>query len=123
MQAGGAARGAGTIPRRGRLEVLLAIAVVVVVTVMVAFVMWTLPITTSGVEDAIPGAGGAGPAIIHDDAGSMNRFSNPLPAGKVAVLNASNTGAGSAVVHDDAGNVPRGAGSAAVHDDAGNVNR
>jgi hypothetical protein len=123
MQAGGAARGAGAIPRRGRLEVLLAIAAVVAVTAMVAFLMWMPPLTTSGVgaDDAIPRAG-AGSAIIHD-AGSMNRYSDPLPRGKVAAANTLNTGAGTAVVHDDAGNMLRGAGSAAVHDDAGNVNR
>ena len=122
MQAGGAARGAGAIPRRGRLEVLLAIAAVVAVTAIVALLMWMPPLTTSGLgtDEAIPTAG-AGSAIVHDDAGSMNRYSYPLPRGKVAALGASNTGA--AVVHDDAGNVLSGAGSAAVHDDAGNVNR
>lgn len=108
MQAGGAARGAAAIPRRRRLEVLLAIAAVVAVTAMVAFLMWMPPLTTTGVgaEDAMPRAG-AGSAIVHDDAGSMNRYSYPLPSGKVAAPNASNTGAGSAVVHDDAGSVNR----------------
>ena len=83
--------------------------------------VWVVPLTTSGVgaEDAISKAG-AGSAVIHDDAGSVNRYSYPLAPGKVAPLNA---GAGSAIIHDDAGNLNPGAGSAVIHDDAGNVTR
>jgi hypothetical protein len=119
MQVHGAAQGVGTIPRRGRLNALLAIAAIVVIAALVALLVWVVPLATSGVgaEDAIPRAG-AGSAIIHDDAGNLNRYSYPLPPGKVASLNGPN--AVSAVVHDDAGNMPPGAGSA-VHDDAGNL--
>ena len=90
MQVDGAAHGVGTIPRRKRLNGLLAIVAVVVIAAMVALLVWVAPLATSGVEaqDANPNAGSA---VIHDDAGSM------LPE----------AGAGSAVVHDDAGNVNR----------------
>ena len=124
MQAGSAAQGVGTIPRRRRLEVLLAIAAVVAVTAMVAFLMWMPPLATSGVgaDDAIPRAGAVS-AVLHDDAGNVNRYSYPLPPGKVASLNVPK--AVSAVVHDDAGNMPlttgSSAGSALIHDDAGNL--
>ena len=110
MQVDSAAHGVGTIPRRRRLNVLLAFVAVVVIAAMVALMVWVVPLVTSGVgvQDANPNAG-AGSAVIHDDAGYM-------------LLEA---GAGSAVVHDDAGNmIPEvGAGSGVVHDDAGNVNR
>ena len=72
MQVGGTVQGASNIPRRGRrLEVLLAIAAVVVIAV-VALQVWIVPLATSGVgaEAASPNAG-AGSAIIHDDAGNM----------------------------------------------------
>lgn len=69
MQAHGAARGVGTIPRRRRLEVLLAIAVIVALT---ALLVRGVPPATSGVGtgDADIKAG-AGTAIVHDDAGNM----------------------------------------------------
>ena len=74
MQVGGTMQGASNIPRRGRrLEVLLAIAAIVVIAVVVALQVWVVPpATTSGVgaEAASPKAG-AGSAIIHDDAGNM----------------------------------------------------
>ncbi len=109
MQAHGAARGAGvgtTIPRRGgRLEVLVAIAAIVVIAAVVALMVWVVPLATSGVgaEDAISEASAVkNTGIMHasmvKDMGQM-RGTDP---GKVAPLNA---GAGSAVVHDDAGNV------------------
>jgi hypothetical protein len=99
MQVDGAAHGVGTIPRRKRLNVLLTIVAVVVIAAMVALLVWAAPLATNGVEaqDA-----GAGPAVIHDDAGNVNSYSYPLPPGKGAQLNA-----GSAVVHDDAGIVYR----------------
>ena len=92
MQADGAAHGVGTIPRRKRLNVLVAIVAVVVIAAMVALLVWTAPLATNGVEaqDANPNVG-AGSAVIHDDAGNM------IPE----------AGAGSAVIHDDAGNVNR----------------
>ena len=105
MQAHSAAQGVGTIPRRGRrLEVLLAIAAIVVIVAVTALLARGVPPATSGVgaEDVNLKAG-AGSAIVHDDAGNM------LP------------GAGAAVVHDDAGNMLTGAGSSIVHDDAGNM--
>ena len=54
MQAGNAARGVGTLPGRGRLEVLLTIAAVLAVAAMVAVAVWVVPLATSGVgaEDA-----------------------------------------------------------------------
>ena len=109
MQVDGAAHGVGAIPRRKRLNELLAIVAVVVIAAIVALLVWTPPLATSrvGAQDANPNAGSA---VIHDDAGHM------LPR----------AGADSAVVHYDAGNViPEvvGAGSAVVHVDAGNVDR
>ena len=78
MQAHGAARGAGvgttTMPQRGgRLEVLVAIAAIVVIAAVVALMVWVVPLATSGVgaEGAISKAS-AGSAIIHDDAGNVN---------------------------------------------------
>ena len=108
MQVDGAAHGVGTIPRRKRLNVLLAIVAVVVIAAMVALMVWVAPLARSGVgaQDANANAGAVS-AVIHDDAGNM------LPE----------AGAGSAVVHDDAGNMLPAAGSVVVHDDAGNVNR
>jgi len=87
MQADSPAQGVSTIPRRRRLEVLLAIAAIVVIAAM-ALLVWEVPLATSGVvaEDANLKVGG-GSAIIHDDAGNM-----PLSAG-------------SAVIHDDAANM------------------
>ena len=123
MQAAGAAQGVGPIPRRRRLEVLLAIAAIVVIAGAVALMVWVVPPATSGVgaEDAISKAG-AGSAVIHDDAGNMPTDAQRAAfyPEKVAPLNA---GAGSAIIHDDAGNLNPGAGSAVIHDDAGNVTR
>jgi hypothetical protein len=105
MQVDGAAQEVSTIARRKRLNVLVAIVAVVVIGAMVALLVWAAPLATSGVEaqDASPNAW-AGSAVIHDDAGNVNRYSYPLPPGKGAQLNA---GAGSAVVHDDAAKVHR----------------
>jgi hypothetical protein len=108
MQTAGAPprRRAGTRPKkRGRLSVLLATAAAVVVIATVALlVMWAAPLARSGAgaQDANPsGAGAAGSAIIHDDAGNVNDdYSYPIPPGKAQQLNA-----GSAVIHDDAGAV------------------
>jgi hypothetical protein len=84
MQADGALRGASTIPRRRRLNALMAI---VVIPALVALLVWAAPIATSGVGTEDARAGSA--AVIHDDAGNVQ----------------SNAGAGSATVHDDAGSV------------------
>jgi ammonia channel protein AmtB len=91
MQVDGAAHGVGAIPRRKRLNELLAIVAVVVIAAIVALLVWAPPLATSriGAQDANPNAGSA---VIHDDAG------NVIP---------EVVGAGSAVVHDDAGNVNR----------------
>ena len=108
MQAHGAARGGvGTIPRRGGrrpLEVLLAVAAILVMVALMALMTRGLvTLATGGAQDANLKAD-AGAAVVHDDAGSMP------PA------------TGSALFHDDAGNMPAtGAGAAVVHDDAGNV--
>lgn len=70
MQADGALQGgASTIPRRRRLNVLLAI---VVIAAVVALLTWAAPFASSefGAEDA---NAGAGTAIIHDDAGNVQR--------------------------------------------------
>jgi len=66
------------------------------------------PFGFGGVEtrETVPAAG-AGTAVVHDDAGSVNR----------------GLASGYAPVHDDAGNVHPVTGTAIVHDDAGNVNR
>ena len=109
MQAHGAARGGvGTsMPRRGgRLEVLVAIAAIVVIAAVVALMVWVVPLATSGVgaEDAISKGQGAvkDTGIMHasmvKDMGQM-RGTDPR---KVAPLNA---GAGSDVIHHDAGSV------------------
>jgi hypothetical protein len=89
MQLDGALRGgADAIPRRRRLNLLLAILAIVVIAAMVALLVWAAPFASSefGAEDANPNSG-AGSAILHDDAGNVHRD------------------AGSAVIHDDAGNV------------------
>jgi ABC-type transport system involved in cytochrome c biogenesis permease subunit len=74
MQVSGSVQGVSTIPRRRRLNALLAIVAIVVIAAMVALVVWASPLVRSGVgaEDAISKAG-AGSADIHDDAGSVNR--------------------------------------------------
>ncbi|MDQ3911112.1 MAG: hypothetical protein M3305_04945, partial [Actinomycetota bacterium] len=91
MQVDSAVRGVRTIPRRRRLNVVLAIVAVVVIGAMVALLVWTAPLARSGVgtRDADNPEAGAVSAVIHDDAGDM------FPE------------AGSAVVHDDAGNMDR----------------
>jgi hypothetical protein len=55
MQVNGVVQGVSTIPRHGRLNVLLAI---VVAAAVVALVVWVVPLATSrvGAEDAIPKA-------------------------------------------------------------------
>ena len=108
MQTGGAIQGANTIPPQGRLNGLLALVAVLAIAAFMALVMWAGPLGSGGVEtrEAVPAAG-AGTAIVHDDAGQVNRGLAP----------------GYAPVHDDAGNVNAGTGTAIVHDDAGNVNR
>jgi hypothetical protein len=81
MQVSGPVQGVSTIPRRRRLNVLLAIAAIVVLMV------WAGALARSGVEaeDANPNAE-AGSAVIHD-AGNVNRDT------------------GSAVIHDDPWNL------------------
>ena len=86
MQAGGVAKGA--IPRRRRLNVVLAIAVVVAIAALTALLVRTVPLATGGVEAGAANPG-AGAAVLHDDAGDVH------------------PGAGSAIVHDDAGEVNR----------------
>ena len=75
MQVDGAVQGVSTIPRRRRLNVVLAIVAVVVIGLMVALLVWVAPLARSGVgaQDANPNAG-AGSAVIHDDAGNVNRL-------------------------------------------------
>ena len=109
MQTGGAVRGVQTIPWRGRLEALLAIAVVVFVTTMMVVLVWAGSTTTGGVDSGTAVPARAGNAYVHDDAGAVNPGLAP----------------GSAIVHDDAGNMgaAEGVGSAIVHDDEGNVGR
>jgi len=54
--------------------VLLAVVAVVVIAAMVALLVWAGALARSevGAEDANAGAG-AGSAVIHDDAGHVNR--------------------------------------------------
>jgi hypothetical protein len=80
MQVGGLVQGAGAIHPPRRLEVLLAIAAIVVIAAVVALVVWVVPLATSGVgtEDAVPKAG-AGSAVIPNEG-----LYYPLPHGKAA---------------------------------------
>ena len=73
MQVSGPVQGASTIPRRRRLNALLAIVAIVLITAMVALLVWAGAPARSGVEaeDAKSNAG-AGSAIIHDDAGNVH---------------------------------------------------
>jgi hypothetical protein len=105
MQVGSAVHGVSTVPRRRRLNVLVAILAIVVIAAVVALLVWVVPLATSGVgaEVANPNAG-AVPAVLHDDAGDM--LSGAVPAG----------------IHDDAGNMLSGAGAATLHDNAGKMN-
>jgi hypothetical protein len=117
-------QGANTIPRRSRLNALLAGVAVLTIAALVALMVWVGPVGSGGVEtqNAVPAAG-AGTAVIHDDAGSVH---TGLAPGYAAVHDdAGNVdpAAGTAILHDDAGNVNSGVGTAIVHDDAGNVNR
>ena len=74
MQVGGAVQGAGTIHPRRRLEVLLAIAAIVVIAAVVALVVWVVPLAASGVraEDAIPKADTPW-VTLYDDEGNAHR--------------------------------------------------
>ncbi|HJQ30464.1 MAG TPA: hypothetical protein VJ827_14080, partial [Rubrobacter sp.] len=93
MQAHGAAQGVGTIPRRRRLGVLLAIAIIVVIVALTALLVRGVPPATGGVgAEEINLKAGTGTAIVHDDAGNMP------------------PGAGAAIAHADAGNMTAGEG-------------
>ena len=119
-------QGVNTIHQGRRWNALLAMAAVVLIAGLVALLVLVVPPATNGneTERAIPGAG-AGSAVIHDDAGSVNH--GPILGSAIIHDDAGNVnataGAGSAIIHDDAGNISAGAGSAIIHDDAGNVNR
>lgn len=71
MQRGRVVQGANTIPRRGRLNALLASVAVLAIAALVALLVWVGPLGFGGVEmrDAVPGAG---TAVIHDDAGNVH---------------------------------------------------
>jgi hypothetical protein len=102
MQAYGAAQrgGVGTITRRGGrwLEAMLTLATILVIVAVMALMTRGMVIPAD--------KGGVGPAIVHDDPGTV--YSSLAPC--------------FAPIHDDAGNMPAtGAGAAVVHDDAGNV--
>lgn len=82
MQTGNAVRGVNTIPWRGGLEAVLAIAVVVFVVAMMVVLVWTGSTATGGVDSstAVPVRAGneyvhydAGSTIVHDDAGNLGR--------------------------------------------------
>jgi hypothetical protein len=144
VQTGGALQGAHTIPPRGRLGSLLAVVAVLAIAAFMALVVWAGPIGFGGVEtrETAPAAG-AGTAVVHDDAGSVNRGLAPgyapvhddagtvgtgLAPGYAPVrhdVGIERPTAGTAVVHDDAGSVNGGLapGYAPAHDDAGHVNR
>jgi hypothetical protein len=62
-----------TIPRRRRLNALLAIVAIVAPAAMVALLMWATPLTTSGAgAEKADVSAGAVPAVIHDDAGNVH---------------------------------------------------
>ena len=88
MQISGPVQGVSTIPRRRRLNALLAIVTIVLIAAMVALLVGAGALARSGVgaEDTNPKAAGAGSAVIHDDAGNVNRNTS------------------SAIIHDDAWN-------------------
>ncbi len=71
MQVDGALQGGRTIPRRGRLQVLLAILAIVVIAAMIALLVWAGHLARSGVGAEGANAG-AGSAVIHDDAGNVH---------------------------------------------------
>ena len=134
MQVSGPVEGVSTIPRRRRLEVLVAIAAIVVIAAVVALIVWVVPLATSwvGAEDAVSKAS-AGSAIIHDDAGNL-----PMDAERAAFYQmrqgaVKNTGIMHASMVKDMGQMRgtdpgkvaplnAGAGSDVIHDDAGNAN-
>ena len=130
MQVSGPVQGASTIPRRRRLNALLAIVTIVLIAAMVALMVWAGALARSGVgaQDANPTAAGAGSAVIHDDAGNVHRnagsgvmwaapnvhrnagsgvmWAAPFANSGVGAEDAKpNAGAGSAIIHDDAGYV------------------
>src|SRR5829696_4030473 len=128
VQTGGALQGAHTIPPRSRLSALLAAAAVLVIAAFMALVVWAGPLALGGVEsrETVPAAG-VGTAVVHDDAGSVNRGLAPgyAPVHDDAGNVATGLVSGYAPVHDDAGSVTKvlAPGYAPIHDDAGNVNR
>jgi hypothetical protein len=69
MQISGPVQGVSTIPRRRRLNALLAIVSIVLIAAMVALLVWAGALARSGAgaEDTNPKAAGAGSAVIHDD--------------------------------------------------------
>ncbi len=89
MQISEPVQGVSTIPRRRRLNALLAIVTIVLIAAMVALLVWAgaLARSEARAEDANPKAAGADSAVIHDDAGNVNRST------------------GSAIIHDDAWNL------------------
>ena len=80
MQPSGAVQGASAIHPRRRLNVLLAVAAIVVIAAVVALLVSVAPLATGGVgaEDAVQKAG-AGSAVIPDEG-----LFYPLPHGKMA---------------------------------------
>jgi hypothetical protein len=108
VQTGGVMRGANAIPRRRRLNALMAGVAVLAIAALVALMVWVGPLGFNRAKagDTVPGAG-AGTAVIHDDAVNVH----------------PGLALGYATVYDDAGNVHPTAGTAIVHDDAGNLNR
>jgi hypothetical protein len=70
VQVGDTVQSESTIPRRRRLNVLLAIAAIVLIAAVVTLQVWVVPIaTSSGGAEAANYKAGAGSAVIHDDAG------------------------------------------------------
>ena len=126
VQTGGALQGANTIPPRGRLNTLLAVVAVLAIAAFMALVVWAGPFGFGGVEtrETVPAAG-AGTAVVHDDAGSVNSGLAPGYAPVHDDAGSVGTGLvpGYAPIHDDAGNVRPVKQTAIVHDDAGYVHR
>lgn len=75
QQVGDAIQGERTIRRGKRPNVLAAIVAVVVAAALLALMMWVVPLAPSGVgtQDVNLDKAGAGSAVIHDDAGNVNR--------------------------------------------------
>jgi len=73
MHAGSLVRGSGTLHPRRRLNALLALAAMVTIAAMVALMVWTVPLPTSGVgaEEAIPKAD-TPRVTLYDDAGNAH---------------------------------------------------